>query len=171
MVCLGRKAQPVDVLVPTAVLHVMQAVPGPPVVANRPEQLFGTRRRDLRPVNRRQHSRLTSPAAMPTLSFSTITDCMAQGIPSPPGYSRPVQPGEEGNAGHGGLAADQAHRVGHSIARKGCRLHWLSGGAAACSRHQNSDSAASISTHSHHSPVIPFVYSPSLTSQSSWSHK
>ena len=77
-----RTAQCVDVLIPTAVLHVMQAVLNAPVVAEHLQQFLWPHCWELRLVSRYQRSRLTSPVAIATLSFSTITPCLAPGNPN-----------------------------------------------------------------------------------------
>ena len=86
----SRTAQGVDVLIPTA-------VPGCPRgrlftwcrlfgalqwLRNPRSSSSGPHRRELRLVSRYQRSRLTSPVAMSTASFSTIAPCLAPGKPN-----------------------------------------------------------------------------------------
>ena len=61
---------------------------------------------------------------------------------------RPVQPGEEGDVGHGGLTADQARQGQAKNGLKGMTNSPGPPGSGTCSKHSNRDSAASISSHS-----------------------
>ena len=89
----SRTAQRVHIFIPTAILHMIQAVFNPPVAAEHsPSNCFGLALAgNSRLVSRYQCSRLTSPVAISTVSFSTIAPLPRAGeSPTPPGHSRPV---------------------------------------------------------------------------------
>ena len=79
----ARTVQRVDILIPTAVPHVMHAFLDPPVIPDHPVQLSWCAPSETKVGQRVPMPRLTCPVAVSTVSFSTISACLAPGKPNP----------------------------------------------------------------------------------------